>query len=91
LERYGHDVDGFETAADYYEGESLNMADKAYRFLPFPRVPLYYLLWKGDGEFDPKISVLFDRSIENYLSASGIWGLVNLVSFALLKGPRRKV
>jgi len=91
LERYGHDADGFETAADYYGGKSLDMADKAYRFLPFPRVSLYYLLWKGDGEFDPKISVLFDRSIENYFSASGIWGLVNLVSFALLKGPRRKM
>ena len=91
LERYGYDVDGFETAADYYESKSLDMADKAYRFLPFPRVPLYYLLWKGDGEFDPKISVLFDRSIENYFSASGIWGLVNLVSFALLKGPLRRM
>ncbi len=45
----------------------------------------------GDGVFDLKISVLFDRSIENYFSASGIWGLVNLVSFALLKDPRRKM
>ena len=88
IKRYGDDVDGFKTAAHYYEGQALNMADASYRFLPFPRVPLYYLLWKGDDEFDPKISVLFDRAIEDCLSASAIWGLVNLVSFALLKGPR---
>ena len=90
LERYGGDPAGFESAAIYCEGHALDMADKAYRLLPFPRVPLYYLLWKGDAEFEPKISVLFDRSIEDSFSASGIWGLVNLVSFALLKGPRRK-
>jgi len=90
LERYGEDHDGFEEAAAYCEGQPLDMADAAYRFLPFPRVPLYYLFWKGDAEFEPKISVLFDRSIEDCFSASGIWGLVNLVSFALLKGPRRK-
>jgi len=90
LERYGEDLDGFESAAKYCGGESLDMADTAFRFLPFPRVPLYYLLWKGDAEFEPRISVLFDRSIEDIFSGPGIWGLVNLVSFALLKGPRRK-
>jgi hypothetical protein len=90
LERYGEDHGFFEAAADYCDGQAVDMADKGYLFLPFPRVPLYYLLWKGDDEFSPKISVLFDRSIENSFSASGIWSLVNLVSFALLKGPRRK-
>lgn len=90
LERYGQDQAGFESAARYYEGTPLDMADTAYRFLPFPRAPLYYLLWRGDAEFEPRISVLFNRSIEDCFSASGIWGLVNLVSFALLKGPRRK-
>jgi hypothetical protein len=31
--------------------------------------------------------VLFDRSIEELLSADAIWGLVNRVSTALLQGP----
>lgn len=91
LERYGEDPAGLEAAALYCDGQAIDMADMAYRFLPFPRVPLYYLFWKGDSEFAPKISVLFDRSIEDCLPSPGIWGLVNLVSFALLKGPRRKM
>ena len=91
VERYGNDLAGFESAAEYCEGAPMDMADRAYRFLPFPRVPVYYLLWKGDAEFEPRISVLFDRSIENHFTASGIWGVVSLVSFALLKGPRRKM
>jgi len=91
VQTYAHDLDGFDAAAAYLGGTPVDMADRAYRFLPFPRVPLYYLLWQGDEEFDPRMSVLFDRSIEETFSGSGIWGLVTLVSFALLKGPRRKM
>jgi hypothetical protein len=89
LERYGNDLKGFKAAAEYLDGTPLDMADAAYRLLPFPRIPVYYLLWEGDEEFRPKLSVLFDRSIERCFSASGIWSLVNLVSGALLKGPER--
>ncbi len=51
LDRYGNDAEGFKKAAEYLEGEPLDMADVAYKFLPFPRIPLYYLLWEGDEEF----------------------------------------
>jgi hypothetical protein len=87
LRRYGTDVMGFKQAAEYLEGEPRNMADAAYRLLPFPRIPLYYLLWGGDQEFKPRISVLFDRSIEAVLAADAIWALINRVSTALLEGP----
>ncbi len=65
----------------------MDMADAAYRLLPFPRVSLYYLLWQGDAEFEPRMSVLFDRTIEAVFSADAIWGLVGRVSTALLQGP----
>lgn len=48
---------------------------------------MYYILWRGDGEFKPRLSVLFDKSIEKHLAADAIWGTVNLVSNALVKGP----
>jgi Domain of unknown function (DUF3786) len=87
LQRYGQDIKGFKAAAEYLAGHAMDMADAAYRLLPFPRVPLFYLFWKGDDEFDPRISVLFDRSIEDVFSADAIWGLVSRVSTALLQGP----
>jgi hypothetical protein len=87
LQRYGHDIKGFKDAAEYLAGHPMDMADAAYRLLPFPRIPVYYLFWKGDDEFDTRISVLFDRSIEELFSADAIWGLVNRVSTALLQGP----
>ncbi|MBW1838075.1 MAG: DUF3786 domain-containing protein, partial [Deltaproteobacteria bacterium] len=58
----------------------------AYKLSPLPKIPLYYLLWEGDEEFQPHLSILFDRSIESHLSADAIWGLVNLVSIRLLMG-----
>ena len=85
LERYGRDLDGFRKASENLGGELLDMADAAYRFSPLPKIPLYYLLWEGDDEFQPHLSILFDRSIERHLSADAIWGLVNLVSNELLK------
>lgn len=90
LERYKDDMAGFKRAAEFLEGEQMDMADFAFKLLPFPRVPLYYLFWKGDDiEFEPQISVLFDRSIEEYFSASAIWGLVNRVTLAFLEGCRK--
>lgn len=87
LERYGSDLKGFTQAAEHLAGKRMAMADAAYMFLPFPRAPLYYLLWEGDEEFRPRFSILFDRSIEHFFSASAIWMLTGMVSKALLKGP----
>lgn len=84
LDRYGYDLDGFKGTADRLGGKALDMADAAYRFLVFPKAPLSYLLWRGDQEFEPRLSVLFDRSIENHLATDTIWGLVTLVSDLLL-------
>ena len=84
LKRFGGDIRGFKKAAESLNGEFLDLADAAYKFSPLPKIPLYYLLWEGDHEFEANLSVLFDRSIERHLPADAIWGLVNLVSNALL-------
>ena len=84
VERFGADVQGFHRAAEVLCGERVDMADAAYRLKPFPRVNLYYLLWEGDDEFPARMSVLFERSIEETLAADAIWGLVSRVSTALL-------
>jgi hypothetical protein len=86
LERYGRDVGGFRRAAESLQGQSVEMAAAAYRLLPFPRLPLYYLLWEADEEFSARMTILFDRFIEKILAADAIWALVNRVSAELLKG-----
>ncbi len=74
----------FEIAAAKIGGQSISLADVSYRFLPFPKIPVYYLFWRGDGEFKSRCTVLFDRSIESHLTADAIWGLVRYVSDAII-------
>ena len=88
LERYGNDLDGLKEAAERLRGEVVELADVAYRVPAFPKVPIYYLFWKGDEEFAPRLSILFDGTIELHLSADAIWGLTNLVSDILLMGDQ---
>lgn len=83
-ERFGEDLPGFQRLATELGGVAVDLADAAFTFLPLPRLPVTLLFWRGDEEFPPQFNVLFDRSIEAYLSASGIWLLVQLVSSTLL-------
>ena len=66
-DRFGTDPDGFARAAGRLGGVAVPLADRAFRLLPFPKVPFYFLLWVADPEFPAQVSVLFDRSIEAHL------------------------
>ena len=80
LKRYGRDAAGFRQAAEKLNVEPADMADASFKFSPFPKIPIYYLLWEGDDEFGPNLSVLFDKSIESHLNADGILGNVGLIT-----------
>ena len=86
IKRYGHDIKGFGERAESLGGKAQEMADAAYKLPALPKVPLYYLFWEGDEEFGAHLSILFDRTVERHLPADGIWGLVCLVSDAILRG-----
>lgn len=86
LERYGEDPRAFQQAVASLEGRMVDMADAAGRLLPFPRIPLYFLMWFADEEFPARLRVLFDRTIEHFLPADAIWALINRVARALVDG-----
>jgi hypothetical protein len=86
LKRFANDPEGYGSAAMALDGHRVEMADAGFRLLPFPRVPLYFLLWLGDEEFKSRIQVLFDRPIESFLAADAIWALVNRVAMAMAQG-----
>ena len=88
VKRYGNDMEGLKMSAKRWGGAVLDMADVAFKMSTFPKVPIYYLLWRGDEEFEPSLSILFDRSIEFHLSADAIWGIGNFVSDLLLRGDQ---
>ncbi len=85
ITKFGSDPAGFRRAAEKIGAKPLDLADIAFELMAFPKIPLYYLLWEADPEFNSRISILFDRSIEFHLSADAIWGVVKLASNALLE------
>jgi hypothetical protein len=86
LSRYGDDPNGFAAAGRHLGGQPEAMGDVAFRLNPFPRIPIYYLLWLGSSEFPPRVSILFDRSIQRALSSAAIWSLVTLCNYFLIRG-----
>ncbi len=87
LEIFGRNLPGFAAAAESLGGTRLELADAAFMFLPLPKIPVTYLLWEADAEFEANMTVLFDRSIEQHLTADAIWGVVQLVSDLLVMSP----
>ncbi len=84
LRRFAHDPDRFTQAGGKLGGRPLQTGDAAFSLPVFPKIPVSYILWEGDDEFPANLSILFDRSIEQHLPADAIWGVVTLVSDALL-------
>lgn len=73
---YGKDPDAFLKAGKKLGGNEILYGDKGFALEVLPKVPLAYILWKGDEEFPPKIGVLFDSTIESHLPLDMIWCLV---------------
>ena len=72
----GKDPDACLQGGTPLGGSEILYGDKGFALEVFPKVPLAYILWKGDAEFPPKISVLFDSTIEFHLPLDIIWCMV---------------
>jgi hypothetical protein len=55
-----------------------------------PMVPVALVLWKGDEEFPPEGTILFDRSISGILSAEDIAWLAGMIIYPLMGMARNK-
>jgi hypothetical protein len=76
IEQYGRDAQGFLD-----RGLSLGAVQEVYgdvsvRFAALPRVPVVMVLWGADEEFPPRLSVVFDASVDQHLPLDAIYGLV---------------
>jgi len=53
-------------------GEPVSVGDASFILRALPSVPLQFVLWEGDDEFPPKVHLLFDASVDHYLSLEDI-------------------
>ena len=69
---FGSDHELFLKAGKKLGGKEMEMGDASMTFYPFPKIPLTLILWKGDEEFPPEGTILFDSSIKNFLYGEDI-------------------
>ncbi len=84
LRTVGPNPEALTQAAATLDGELLEMGDVAVRLPALPRVPIAYVLWRGDDEFAPSASVVFDASVEGYLDAEVVAVLAELATRRLI-------
>jgi hypothetical protein len=75
-ELYGKNLDTFLKAGRRLGGSEILYGDRGFSLEVFPKIPLAYILWKGDEEFPPRIGVLFDSTIESHFPLDVIWCMV---------------
>ena len=83
---YGSDPDAFEKRGRELGAVPAAHGDQAMTFFPFPEIPVTYVLWKEDDEFSASATVLFDKSIEKWLSLDMIFLVVLVVTERIVGG-----
>ena len=71
-------------ATQTYGATPLDQGDMAVAVRALPLVPVALILWKGDDEFPPEGTILFDRTVSRVLSAEDIAWLAGMIIYPLL-------
>jgi hypothetical protein len=93
--KFGRSAKEFKGVGHRLGGKPMDVRDASFSLLAFPHVPLQYVLWEGDDEFPATAQLLFDASVEHYLSLEDIVVLGQIVTGRLIHqsnlGPQQSV
>lgn len=73
-----------ELAKEVYGGTPSDQGDVGVTIQALPLIPVALILWKGDDEFSPEGTILFDRNVSQVLSAEDIAWLAGMIIYPLL-------
>jgi hypothetical protein len=72
-------------AQELFAAQMASMGDVSVTIQAFPKVPITLIIWRGNEEFPPNGTILFDSSIkDNLLSAEDISELVSMIVYPLI-------
>ncbi len=87
--RFGMSAESFKKTGIKLGGEPIKVGDASFFLKAFPYVPLQYILWEGDEEFPPSVQVLFDASVDHYLTLEDIVVLGQITTGRLINRSLR--
>jgi hypothetical protein len=85
VEHFGQQPAKLISSASALGGVKVDFGDAAVVIPAFSRVPLTYIVWKGDDEFQSNATVLFDSAICDYLSTEDVIVLCQTVTWKLVR------
>ncbi|MFH1382507.1 MAG: DUF3786 domain-containing protein [Chloroflexota bacterium] len=85
LDNFSQEPSQLVSAGEKLGGHQANYGDAAVTFTPFSRVPITFILWRGDDEFAPQASVGFDANIRDYLPTEDIIVLCETIVWRLVR------
>ncbi len=86
LDRFGKEPERLIDAAGKLGGHKEDYGDVAVTINAFSYVSITLVLWRGDDEFPPSGSIMFDATISDYLSTEDITVLCETITWRLIKG-----
>ncbi len=79
LREFKDDLNSFKNICEKFGGEHCGEGDMCYKIKVFPLLSLNFVVWKGDEEFPPNVSILFDETCSHYLPAEDLAILGELI------------
>jgi hypothetical protein len=85
---FGNDPAAMLRAGEKLKGKIIQTGDASVELPYFPCLPITCIVWKGDEEFPPEASVLFDETADQFLSAEDMAVAGQMAVLELLKAAR---
>ena len=83
--RFGHDPDAFRRAGNRLGGKPVEWGDACIQVQVLPRIAVRLVLWLGDEEFPARVTMLFDRLVDDHLPLDVLHGMTRHVTSSLLQ------
>ena len=82
---FGNEVKELVRVGQIIGGAKREFGDASVTIHAFPKVPITYVLWRGDEEFRPEGQAMFDASIASFLPLEDIVVVTSEIVYTLLK------
>lgn len=84
-EAFGNSPERLFDAARQFDARRKQFGDASIKLLILPRVPVTFVIWRGDEEFGARASILFDRTAGMQLPLDALLTAVNLAVDTLIE------
>ncbi|RLB27715.1 MAG: hypothetical protein DRG66_04960 [Deltaproteobacteria bacterium] len=71
-------------AKELFGATTSSIGDISVLIQALPKIPVTFVIWKGDEEFSSDGTILFDSSIKNILSAEDVSELTSMIVYPLI-------